>query len=144
MRPARRAHVPGPSIHERHRRPLARTRAIFALPAMSEQEIVAFRKAQGEARDPLVVPVVVAAVLLIAGFVGWDMMRDPGHLGAARRSVRLGGAPSVLAAAGRSCGACPALSFRVQALVMYCAIYACSWRSASRSAPIRRCRCRAC
>ena len=61
----------------------AGTRAIFALPAMSEQELVAFRKAQGDVRDPLVVPTVVCAVLMIAGFVGWDQMRDPGHLGPA-------------------------------------------------------------
>ena len=101
---------------------IARTRAIFALPAMSEEELVAFRKAQGEVRDPLVVPIVVAAVLLIAGFVGWDMMRDPGHLGPVAR-VRLGGGAAVLlllAVVRRVQG----LPFRVQALVMYCAIYA--------------------
>ena len=100
----------------------ARTRATFALPAMSEQERVAFRKAQGEVRDPLVVPIVVAAVLLIAGFVGWDMMRDPGHLGPVGR-VRLGGGAAVLLllAAVRHM---PGLSFRAQALAMYCAIYA--------------------
>jgi diguanylate cyclase (GGDEF)-like protein len=100
----------------------AGTRATFALPPMSEQELVAFRKAQGEVRDGLVVPVVVAAVLMIAGFVGWDQMRDPGHLGAVA-SVRLGGSALVLLllAAVRHL---PGLSFRVQALVMYCAIYA--------------------
>ena len=99
----------------------AGTRAIFALPAMSEEELVAFRKAQGDVRDPLVVPTVVAAVLMIAGFVGWDQMRDPGHLGPAA-SVRLGGAVVVLLllAIVRHL---PGLSFRVQALVMYCAIY---------------------
>ena len=99
----------------------AGTRAIFALPAMSEEELVAFRKAQGDVRDPLVVPTVVAAVLMIAGFVGWDQMRDPGHLGPAA-SVRLGGAVVVLLllAIVRHV---PGLSFRVQALVMYCAIY---------------------
>ena len=100
----------------------AGARAIFALPSMSEQELVAFRKAQGEVRDPLVVPTVVAAVLMIAGFVGWDQMRDPGHLGLAA-SVRLGGSIVVLAllAVVRHVRG---LSFRVQALVMYCAIYA--------------------
>jgi diguanylate cyclase (GGDEF)-like protein len=99
----------------------AGTRAIFALPAMSEEELVAFRKAQGDVRDPLVVPTVVAAVLMIAGFVGWDQMRDPGHLGPAA-SVRLGGSVVVLLllAIVRHV---PGLSFRVQALVMYCAIY---------------------
>ena len=99
----------------------AATRAIFALPAMSEEELVAFRKAQGDVRDPLVVPTVVCAVLMIAGFVGWDQMRDPGHLGPAA-SVRLGGSVVVLlllAIVRHVRG----LSFRVQALVMYCAIY---------------------
>ena len=99
----------------------AGTRAIFALPAMSEQELLAFRRAQGEVRDPLVVPTVVAAVLMIAGFVGWDQMRDPGHLGPAA-GVRLGGSVVVLlllAIVRQVRG----LSFRVQALVMYCAIY---------------------
>ena len=99
----------------------AGTRAIFALPAMSEEELVAFRKAQGDVRDSLVVPTVVAAVLMIAGFVGWDQMRDPGHLGPAA-SVRLGGSVVVLlllAIVRHVRG----LSFRVQALVMYCAIY---------------------
>jgi diguanylate cyclase (GGDEF)-like protein len=101
---------------------LAGTRAIFALPSMSEQELAAFRKAQGEVRDPLVVPTVVAAVLMIAGFVGWDQMRDPGHLGPAA-SVRLSGGVVVLlllAVVRHVRG----LSFRVQALFMYCAIYA--------------------
>ena len=100
----------------------AGTRAIFALPAMSEEELLAFRKAQGEVRDPLVVPIVVSAVLMIAGFVGWDQMRDPGHLGLAA-SVRLGCSVVVLLllAVVRHV---PGLSFRVQALVMYCAIYA--------------------
>ena len=100
----------------------AGTRAMFALPAMSEEELVAFRKAQGEVRDPLVVPTVVSAVLMIAGFVGWDQMRDPGHLGLAA-SVRLGCSVVVLLllAVVRHV---PGLSFRVQALVMYCAIYA--------------------
>ena len=101
---------------------LAGTRAIFALPSMSGQELAAFRKAQGDVRDSLVVPTVVAAVLMIAGFVGWDQMRDPGHLGPAA-SVRLGGSVVVLLllAAVRHL---PGLSFRVQALVMYCAVYA--------------------
>src|SRR6201999_3263153 len=78
-------------------------------------------KAQVEVRDPLVVPTVVAAVLMIAGFVGWDQMRDPGHLGPAA-SVRLGGSVAVLlwlALVRRVLK----LSFRAQALLMYCAIY---------------------
>jgi diguanylate cyclase (GGDEF)-like protein len=101
---------------------LAGSRAIFALPAMSAQELVAFRKAQGDLRDGLVVPTVVVAILMIAGFVGWDQLRDPGHFGAVAR-VRLGGSAAllVLLAVLRSV---PRLSFRVQALVMYCAIYA--------------------
>lgn len=100
----------------------ASARAIFALPAMSTEELAAFRHAQGDVRDSLVVPTVVAAVLMIAGFVGWDQMRDPGHLGTTA-SVRLGGSTLVLAllAVVRHV---PGLSFRVQALVMYCAIYA--------------------
>ena len=100
---------------------LAGFRAIFALPAMSEEELAAFREAQADIRDPLVVPIVVAAVLMIAGFVGWDQMRDPGHLGLAA-SVRLGGSVAVLlllAVVRRVWRP----SFRVQALVMYCAIY---------------------
>ena len=99
---------------------VARTRATFALPAMSDQESVAFRKAQGEVRDALVVPVVVAAVLLIAGFVGWDLMRDPGHFGPVAR-VRLGGGAAVLLLLAVVRGV-PSLSFRLQALIMYCAI----------------------
>jgi len=99
----------------------AGTRAIFALPAMSEEELVAFRKAQGDVRDPLVVPTVVAAVLMIAGFVGWDQMRDPGHLGPAA-GVRLGGSVVVLSLLALVRHV-PGLSFRVQALIMYCAIY---------------------
>jgi len=100
----------------------ARLRAMVTMPAMSPDERAAFRKAQGELRDPLVVPVVVAAVLLIAGFVGWDQLRDPGHLGVVAQ-VRLGGAAIVLAllAVLRSL---PTLTFRAQALAMYCAIYA--------------------
>jgi len=101
---------------------LAGFRAIFALPAMREEELAAFRKAQADIRDPLVVPIVVVAVLMIAGFVGWDLMRDPGHLGPAA-SVRLAGSVAVLlllAAVRRAWRP----SFRVQALVMYCAIYA--------------------
>ena len=101
---------------------LAGFRAIFALPAMSEEELAAFREAQADIRDPLVVPIVVAAVLMIAGFVGWDQMRDPGHLGPAA-SVRLGGSVAVLlllAVVRRAWRP----SFRVQALAMYCAIYA--------------------
>ena len=99
----------------------ADARAIFALPAMSAQELIAFRAAQGDIRDALVVPVVVVAVLMIAGFVGWDQMRDPGHLGLTA-SVRLGGSVLVLlllAIVRRLLR----LSFRVQALAMYCAIY---------------------
>ena len=100
----------------------ASVRAIFALPAMSADELAAFRQAQSDMRDPLVVPTVVAAVLMIAGFVGWDQMRDPGHLGAVA-SVRLAGGALVLLLLGvvRQVGRLP---FRAQALVMYCAIYA--------------------
>jgi len=99
----------------------ARLRAIFALPAMSADELAAFRQAQADQRDALVVPVVLLAVAMIAGFVGWDLMRDPGQLGAAA-AVRLGGSVVVLvllAAVRRVAG----LSFRAQALTMYCAIY---------------------
>ena len=101
---------------------LTRLRAIFALPAMSGDELAAFRRSQSDVRDPLVVPTVVAAVLMIAGFVGWDQMRDPGHLGTVA-SVRLASGALVLLLLGavRHVGS---LSFRVQALVMYCAIYA--------------------
>ena len=101
---------------------LTRLRAIFALPAMSGDELAAFRQSQSDVRDPLVVPIVVAAVLMIAGFVGWDQMRDPGHLGIVA-GVRLAGGALVLLLLGvvRHAGR---LSFRVQALVMYCAIYA--------------------
>jgi len=100
---------------------LASLRAMFALPAMTAEELAAFRAAQAEQRDPLAVPVVVLAVAMIAGFVGWDQMRDPGHLGAAAL-VRLGGSALVLAllAAVRHL---PGLAFRIQALTMYCAIY---------------------
>jgi len=100
---------------------LDRLRAMFALPAMSAGELAAFRQAQAEQRDALVVPVVVAAVALIAGFVGWDQLRDPGHLGLAAE-VRLGGSAillGLLALLRHLRG----LSFRAQALAMYCAIY---------------------
>jgi diguanylate cyclase (GGDEF)-like protein len=99
----------------------ARARTIFALPTLSPEELAAFRKSQDDLRDGLVVPTVVMAVLMIAGFVGWDQMRDPGHLGVVA-GVRLGGSAVVLlllALVRRL----PGLSFRVQALVMYCAIY---------------------
>ena len=101
---------------------LTRLRATFALPAMSADELAAFRQSQSDIRDPLVVPIVVAAVLMIAGFVGWDQMRDPGHLGIVA-TVRLAGGALVLLLLGavRRMGG---LSFRVQALLMYCAIYA--------------------
>ncbi len=100
----------------------AGARTIFALPAMSAAEQAAFRQAQGDAREPLVVPTVAMAVLMIASFVGWDQMRDPGHLGRTA-TVRLLGCALVLgllAIVRRVRG----LSFRVQALIMYCAIYA--------------------
>ncbi|HEY9028904.1 MAG TPA: GGDEF domain-containing protein [Burkholderiaceae bacterium] len=99
----------------------ARLRAMFALPAMSADELAAFRQAQADQRDALVVPVVLLAVAMIAGFVGWDLMRDTGQFGAAA-AVRLGGSVVVLAllaAVRRVAG----LSFRAQALTMYCAIY---------------------
>jgi diguanylate cyclase (GGDEF)-like protein len=99
----------------------ATLRAMFALPTMTAEELAAFRAAQDEQRDPLVVPVVVLAVAMIAGFVGWDQMRDPGHLGPAAL-VRLSGSAVVLvllAAVRRLRG----LAFRIQALTMYCAIY---------------------
>ena len=99
----------------------ARARAIFALPALSDEELAAFRKSQGDLRDGLVVPTVVMAVVMIAGFVGWDQMRDPGHLGLVA-SVRLGGSAVVLLLLALM-RRLPGLSFRVQALVMYCAIY---------------------
>ena len=99
----------------------AQLRAMFALPEMSAVELAAFRQAQADQRDALVVPVVVLAVAMIAGFVGWDQMRDPGHLGPAAQ-VRLGGSAvllALLALVRRLRG----LSFRVQALLIYCAIY---------------------
>ncbi len=101
---------------------LRHARAIFALPAMSDEERQAFRVAQSDARDALVVPTVVMAVLMIAGFVGWDLMRDPGQLDLAAR-VRLGGSAVVLAALVVVRYALR-LPFRGQALVMYIAIYA--------------------
>jgi diguanylate cyclase (GGDEF)-like protein len=101
---------------------LGSARAIFALPPMSDEETVAFRAAQSADRDPLIVPTVVMAVVLIAGFVGWDMMRDPGHLGPVA-TVRLIGSVLVLALlALLRLGFKP--SFRTQAMVMYVAIYA--------------------
>ena len=101
-------------------------RAIFALPPMSPDERAAFRVAQDEARDPLVVPVVVMAVLLIGSFVGWDLMRDAGHLGNAAR-VRLGGGALILGILGVVRFGLR-VHYRLQALVMYCAIYA--WQAA--------------
>jgi diguanylate cyclase (GGDEF)-like protein len=100
---------------------VASARAILALPPMSDEETVAFRAAQSADRDPLVVPTVLMAVVLIAGFVGWDMMRDPGHLGPVA-TVRLTGSALVLALlAILRLGIKPA--FRTQALVMYVAVY---------------------
>ncbi len=99
-----------------------RLRATFALPARSADELAAFRQAQSDVRDPLVVPIVVAAVLMIAGFVGWDQMRDPGHLGVVA-SVRLAAGALVLLLLG-AVRQVRGLTFRAQALVMYCAIYA--------------------
>jgi diguanylate cyclase (GGDEF)-like protein len=101
---------------------LRNARAIFALPAMSDEERKAFRAAQSEARDGLVVPTVIMAVVMIAGFIGWDLMRDPGQFDLAAR-FRLGGAVVVLLVlvvvryATR-------LTFRGQAFVMYVTVYA--------------------
>ena len=99
----------------------AQLRAMFALPAMSAVELAAFRQAQADQRDALVVPVVVLAVAMVAGFVGWDQMRDPGHLGPAAL-VRLGGSAVVLALLA-GVRRVRGLAFRAQALVMYCALY---------------------
>jgi len=101
---------------------LRSVRAIFALPPMSDGELAAFRTAQTDARDALVVPTVVLAVLLIAGFIGWDLLRDPGHLDLAAR-VRLVGSVAVLAALVVVRTSLK-LKFRAQALIMYCLIYA--------------------
>ena len=101
---------------------LRSARAIFALPPMSKEELAAFRAAQTEARDALVVPTVVMAVVMIAGFVGWDLMRDPGRFDLAAR-VRLGGSVVVLVALVLVRYAMQ-LPFRAQALVMYCSVYA--------------------
>ena len=73
---------------------------MFALPAMSADELAAFRKAQGDVRDALVVPVVVAAVADDRRLRRLGQMRDPGHLGPAA-GVRLGGSAVVLLPAGR-------------------------------------------
>jgi diguanylate cyclase (GGDEF)-like protein len=97
-------------------------RALFALPRMSPEELAAFRAAQNEAREPLVVPVVVMAVVLIGSFVGWDLLRDAGRLGPAAL-VRLGGGATVLGILGVVRFGLR-VHYRLQALVMYCAIYA--------------------
>jgi len=104
-------------------------RQTFAPPAMSTAERAAFRHAQAEARDGLAVPIVVAAVVLIAGFVGWDFMRDASQPFPLAARVRLGGGLAVLAllAVERS-RLMGALSFRLHALILYCAIYA--WQAA--------------
>ena len=101
---------------------LRSARAMFALPAMSAEELADFRSAQSDARDPLVVPTVMVAVLMIVGFVGWDLMRDAGRFDLAAR-VRLGGSVAVLATLF-AVRVLMKLPFRGQALVMYCAIYA--------------------
>ena len=75
------------------------------------------------ARRPSWCPTVVGAVVMIAGFVGWDLMRDPGHLGPVA-ATRLGGAALVLVLLAIVRRVLLPLSFRGQALVMYCAIYA--------------------
>ncbi len=99
----------------------ARYRSFFALPAMSDEELVAFRRSQIDARDPLVVPTVVMAVLLIGAFVGWDLLRDPGRFGHVA-AVRLGGCAVVLLllAIMRALRGVPV---RVQGIAMYVAVY---------------------
>jgi len=101
-------------------------RGLFALPPMSAAELAAFRIAQNESRDPLVAPVTVLAVLLIGSFIGWDLLRDAGQLGLAGR-VRLAGGAMVLGVLGLVRFGLH-LPYRLQALVMYCTIYA--WQAA--------------
>ena len=108
-------------------------RKMFALPAMSDAEREAFALAQADARDGLVVPIVVVAVLMIASFVGWDFMRDPGQAFPLSARVRLGGAAAVLALLALERKVLKP-GFRMQALILYCAIYASGRpRSAGRS-----------
>ena len=114
-------------------------RKMFALPAMSDAERDAFARAQADARDGLVVPVVVVAVAMIASFVGWDFMRDPAHAFPPSAQVRLGGALVVLALLAIERKLLKS-NFRTQALVLYCAIYA--WQAAigwslGREAPLQ-------
>ena len=109
------------------RTPLDGIRKMFALPAMSAAERDAFARAQADARDGLVVPVVVAAVVMIASFVGWDFMRDPVHAFPFSAQVRLGGGAAVLGLLAIERGMLKS-GFRAQALILYCAIYA--WQAA--------------
>jgi diguanylate cyclase (GGDEF)-like protein len=99
---------------------------ILGLPPMSAEQQTAFRASQARFRQPLVVPTVLLAVLLTTAFVGWDQARDPGHLGAAA-TVRLLGAVLVLGLLG-VLRTLPDVSLRIQAHVMYCAVYA--WQAA--------------
>ncbi len=98
----------------------------FTMPELSDEELKAFRVAQNESRMPLVVPTVVVGVILIASFIGWDLMREHNHVGPAAL-VRLGG--------GLALWVMLALvhyvwrpSFRTQALLMYSAFYL--WQAA--------------
>jgi len=102
---------------------LSGLRKMFALPAMSDAERAAFARAQADVRDGLVVPVVVAAVLMIGSFVGWDFMRDPGQAFPLSARVRLGGGAAVLLLLAIERTLLKS-TFRMQALLLYCAIYA--------------------
>ncbi len=99
----------------------------FALPTMSDAEREAFRRAQADARDNLVVPIVVAAIVMIASFVGWDFMRDPTQAFPLSARVRLGGGGALLVLLAIERKVLKS-DFRIQALVLYCAIYA--WQAA--------------
>jgi diguanylate cyclase (GGDEF)-like protein len=102
-------------------------RRLFALPTMSDAERTAFRAAQADARAGLAVPAVLAAVVLIGGFVGWDFLRDAGPGVPWPARVRLGGGVAVLALLALLRGVLRP-GFRALALTLYCAIYA--WQAA--------------
>jgi len=90
------------------------------LPAMSVEEEAAFRQERAQARQPLVVPTVLLAILMMSAFAFWDIARE-GGLGTSAMT-RLAGAAAMVAllAAVRHWRG---LSLRLQLIVLYLGFY---------------------
>lgn len=92
----------------------------LTLPIMSASDLAAFRHDRAQARDALVVPIVVVAMAMVTVFTFWDIARE-GKVGASALT-RLAGAVLMagLLALVRSSGQ---LSLRVQLILLYLGFY---------------------